>query len=359
MQEKTTRSDKEEKDNALHHAGDKSFKAIMKVKESALEYVREFFPTLYALLDLSVFELDDTNYIAEGFTEFYSDVVYRTQLKTDGGKKKKSVAVVLLFEHKKTIKSYFALFLQLLEYIILIWKSDLSNRRQPSVIVAIVFFQGKKGLRVKEMHDCFKGIPKELLPFIPNFKCHFTNVHDLSNETITSLDEKGLLRSLFLAYTYKERKTEINNILIEVFRFFQYEPEKLHFFKLLFDFIAQEDYLSADEINELMAQFTSPKIKDNMMTSAQVWKQEGKEQGKIEGKIEKARFTVLRGRRRGLSAEFLADISELPIDEVENILTAYDEVYAHWTKKQKIETVEHLSESEVKYLWDLFNKNQN
>ncbi len=367
MHEKMTPSDKEEKDETLHHAGDKSFKAIMKVKESALEYVQQFFPTLYALLDLTFFELDSTNYIAKEFSEFYSDVVYRTQLKDDGGKKKKSIAVVLLFEHKKRIRSYFALFLQLLEYIIFIWKEDIANKRKPSIIVPLVFFQGTKGLRYKEMHDCFKGIPKDLLPFIPNFKCHVTNVHDLSSNTITSLDEKGLLRSLFLAYTYKERKTEINNILIEVFRFFQYDPEKLDFFRLLFDFIAQEDYLSADEINELMTQFTSPKIKDNMMTSAQVWKQEGKEQGKvegkvegkIEGKIEKARFTVLRGRLRGLTAEFLADISELPIDEVENMLIGYDQVHANWSKKQKIETVEHLSESEVKYLWDLFNKNQN
>ena len=61
MQEKTTHSDNAEKDESLHHVGDKSFKAFMKVKETALEYVEQFFPTLYALLDLTVFELDDTN----------------------------------------------------------------------------------------------------------------------------------------------------------------------------------------------------------------------------------------------------------------------------------------------------------
>lgn len=91
-----------------------------------------------------------------------------------------------------------------------------------------------------------------------------------------------------LAYTYKERKNKINNILIEVFQFLKHDPQKLDFFILLFDFLTQEDYLSADEIDELMAQLTSPKIKNNMMTSAQVWKKEGKK----EGKIEKARLTV-------------------------------------------------------------------
>lgn len=90
----------------------------MKVKESALEYIQQFFPELYAHLDLSVFELDNTNYITKEFNEYFSDVVYRTQVKSTSKKQKKTVTVALLFEHKKTIESYFLLFLQLLEYII-------------------------------------------------------------------------------------------------------------------------------------------------------------------------------------------------------------------------------------------------
>jgi predicted transposase/invertase (TIGR01784 family) len=359
MQKKTTVSENEEpnddKDEALHHTGDKSFKAVMKVKESALEYIQQFFPLLFGLIDTTNFVLDNTNYITKGFTEFYSDVVYRSELKERIGKKKKIITIVLLFEHKKTIKSYFALFLQLLEYIVLIWKEDLANKKKPSVIIPIVFFQGKRGLRAKEMHDCFKDVPKELLPHIPNFRCHLTNVHDLTNETITSLNEEGLLRSLLLAYTYTERKDKISNILIEIFKFFQYDPEKLDFFKLIFDFLIQEDYLSADELNEFLNQFSSPKIKENMLTTAQVWKKEGK----IEGKIETARLTVLRSKWRGLPLDVITDISDLPFEDVENMIEDYNHVLVMWSQKQSISTIEHLSDSEVKYLINLFNKSNN
>jgi hypothetical protein len=112
---------KEEKDDFdVHHGSDKGFKTVMKRKESVLEYLRVFFPKLFVLLDTDNFELDNTNYIKENFDEFYSDVVYRTYLKeppsTDktlkGRSKKlrKAISVVLLFEHKKSIESYFCFY---------------------------------------------------------------------------------------------------------------------------------------------------------------------------------------------------------------------------------------------------------
>lgn len=362
MQENTnTCSDN--KDSNSHHLNDKSFKTIMKVKESALEYLQKFFPELYKQLDISVFELDNTNYITKEFNEYYSDVVYRTQLKSTSKKQKKDVAIALLFEHKKSIQSYFLLFLQLLEYIILIWRDDIANKRKPSIIIPIVVFQGKKGLKAKQMHDCFKGIPQELLKYIPNFECHLTNVHGLSDKEILDLDEKGLLRSLFLAYTYAEKRESINEILKEIFKFIAHHPERFIFFQLLFDFLAKEDYLSADETNELFAHYLSPKQKKNMLTTYQVWKRdglkEGRQKGRQEGKTIKARLMVLRGRWKGASADFLADQSELPLIDITNLLTGYDKAYDAWLNKRFEEKIEHLSDEEVHYLFDLFNKNQN
>lgn len=359
MQEKIPPSEPEKEGSSIHHPGDKSFKVAMKVKASALEFVEQFFPELYAHLDINSFELDNTNYITKDFDEFYSDVVYRTYLKQSSSKTKKPVAVALLFEHKKTISSYFTLFLQLLEYIILIWKDDLANKRKPSLIIPIVVFQGKRGLKTKQMHDCFRGIPRELLPFIPNFACHLTNVHELPDDRILSLDQKGLLRSLFLAYTYTERKESISNILTEIFKFFDYEPERFDFFQLIFEFIAKEDYLSGDEVEELFNHYLSPKTKKKMLTTYQVWKGEGRKEGRQEGEIKKARLVVLRGRWKGLSADFLADVSELPYPVVENLLEGYEQTYRLWKEKKTDKTVEHLSKEEVNYLLDLFDKNQN
>jgi hypothetical protein len=357
MQE-TKQPQPEENDDSIHHAGDKGFKVVMKDKASALELMQTLVPEISEHLDLDNFELDNTNYVNKDFDEYYSDIVYRTYLKKSSTKKKKPVAVALLFEHKKTIRSYFELFLQLLEYMIFIWRQDLLNKRKPSIIIPIVVFQGKKGLRIKELHGCFKGIPEILLQYIPNVKCHLTNVHDLSNETILSLDEKNFLRSLFLSYTFTDRKTSIEKILIEIFKFFKHRTDSLVFFELLFKFLAQEDDLDPNETKELFTHYLSPQEKEGVtMTTYQSWKTAGRQEGRQETK----RLTVLRGRWSKLPAEILADQAELSLAEVNNMLKGYDEVYKLWAKNRGKTTdvlpkIEHLSEQEVSYLMTFFSQ---
>jgi Putative transposase, YhgA-like len=355
----------EEKDDVgVHHGGDKGFKTVMKRKASALEYLRVFFPKLFVLLDTDNFELDNTNYIKEDFNEFYSDVVYRTYLKEMPKKHKKAVSVVLLFEHKKSIESYFLLFLQLLDYIVMIWREDIKNKRKPSVIVPIVVYQGKKGIKPKQLHDYFKGIPEDLLQYIPNFKYFLTNVHSLPNADILALDETGLLRSLFLAYTYAQKKDEIQGMLIEVFKFFKHNmPDGFKFFQFFLDFIASEEYLSPEERNEVLNHYLSPQQKEGVMNTYQALRYEGRQEGRQEGIRERARLDILRGRFRGASAELLSDISELPLGEVENMFKSYDEVYQFWVNKKVdkkvILEVAHLSEQEVRYLLKLFSDKLN
>ncbi len=345
-----------EEEDSLHHAGDKSFKVAMKVKETALEYLEKFYPSLFTLLDVTSFELDNTNYVSKDFNEYYSDVVYRTFLKTTHSKRKKPVAVALLFEHKKTIPSYFILFLQLLEYIIFIWRADLANKRKPSVIIPIVIFQGKKGLQIKQLHDCFKGVPKEILKHIPNFDIHLTSVHQLPDERILALEEKGLLRSLFLAYTYAEKKANIENMLHEVFKFFKHHPDRFDFFQQMLAFLSNEDYLSDIEREELFNKYLASPQKENVMNTYQVLRQEGK----IEGEIEKAHLMILRGRWKGATIDFLADQSELPYIEVDNLLKGYDKVYEYWQNNKKdketLMKITVLSAQEVDYLMNLFSK---
>jgi hypothetical protein len=363
MQENNTPLEETGEDD-LHHSNDKSFKTVMKIRDSALEYLRVFFPKLYDQLDTDNFELDNTNYIKTDFDEFYSDVVYRTYLKSTPQNRKKPVSVVILYEHKKAIVSYFLLFLQLLEYICLIWREDIRNKRKPSVIVPIVVYQGKKGIKPKHLRDCFKGIPEELLELIPNFKYFLTNVHALPDADILALDKKGLLRTLFLAYTYAEKKDSIQDMLIEIFQFFKHNlPDDFKFFQFFLDFIANEEYLSPEERYELLEHYLSPQQKEGVMNTYQALRYEGRQEGRQEGFRERARIDILRGRFRGASADLLADIAELPLNEVENMFKSYDEVYQFWAKERKdkkaIVQVAHLSEEEVRYLIKLFNEKLN
>jgi hypothetical protein len=362
MQENNTPPEETSED--LHHSGDKAFTIVMKTKESALEYLKTFFPKLFDLLDTDNFELDDTNYVKEDFEEYYSDVVYRTFLKETPKGRKKPVSVVLLLEHKKSIASYFKLFLQLLEYIILIWREDLRNKKRPSVIIPIVVFQGKKGIRPKHLHDYFKGIPEELLGFIPNFRYFLTNVHGLHDADILALDKKGLLRTLLLAYTYAEKRDTIDNMIIEVFTYFKDKlPDDFKLFKFFFDFMSNEAYISPEERTKAFEEYLSPKQKEGFMNTFQTIRHEGRQEGLQEGEKRRARLDVLRGRFRGASTDFLAYLTELSLVEVENMVKGYDDVLRFWSSntvdKKEIIEVTHLSEQEVRYLINLFTEKLN
>jgi Putative transposase, YhgA-like len=365
MQETTPQA--EQNEEAIHHAADKGFKIMMKEKASALELMEKFVPEVYKHLDTTTFELDDTNYVNKDFEEYYSDVVYRTRLKGTLKSKRKPVAVALLFEHKKTIRSYFKLFLQLLEYMIFIWQADILNKRRPSIIIPIVIYQGSKGLRFKDLHSYFKDIPKELLQYIPNVKFHLTNVFDVPDQTLLDLNEKNLLRSLFLAYTFTDKKERIKKLLLEIFKFMAHDADKFDFFQQMFQFLSKEDVLNPDEVNELIAQYLSPQQKEGVMTTYQLWKIEGRQEGRQEGLQEgeqiKARLSVLRGKWNGWTAESLADMSELPLSEVNNLLAGYEDVYKFWTKNKgktpkTLPKIAHLSAKEVSYLMVFFTQKQ-
>ena len=351
-----------ETDETLHHSNDKAFKKVFLVKETALEYIHKYFPLLEKYLELDKLESYNTNYVNKDFEEYFSDVVYRTYLKESPNdlkkrvKKKKNVTVVLLFEHKKHVGSYFLLFLQLLEYIIFIWKQDIADKRKPSIIIPIVVNQGKRALKLKMLHECFKGVPQELLKHIPNFHIHLTNIQPLTGKELLELDEKGLLRSLFLAYIFVEDRNRIHDMITEIFVFLKHQPEKFDFFEHIFAFVTQENYLSQEEIDELLEKYLSPKQKEGVMTSVQEWKKEGK----IEGAQSKARQMVLRGKWKGASADFLEDQSELSLQEVKDLFKGYDEVYAFWQKNKNISSASiqttNLTAAETTYLLDLFNK---
>ncbi len=82
-----------------------------------------------------------------------------------------------------------------------------------------------------------------------------------------------------------------------------------------------------------------------------------KKEGRVEGEINKARLMILRGKWKGATADFLVDQSELSFSEVEKLLKGYDKAYKSWkSDKKTLVPVEHLTEQEVQYLFDLFEK---
>ena len=288
--------------------------------------------------------------------EYFSDVIFETTLRDKSLKNK--IRVVLLFEHKKGIESYFDLYLQLLLYISLIWKQDRDEKRSPTVVIPLVINQSKRKIKQKTLHDSLKGIPEDFLIYVPQFQYHVLNIQPLKNEPIDekilNLNSNHLLRSLFLSYIAIEQKGRIENTLIEIFKFYIENPHLKDYFNKLFVFLMKEGYFSGSEIKSLLKEYLSEKESNNMLTTAQVWKQEGRQEGRQEGEYNNKRLVALRGIFRQQNPALLADLIDLPMTEVLTLANAFEVIKEAWLLKnsdvKKLSTQSSLSENEVKYV---------
>ena len=347
---------KQDFEELLNNINDKVFKSCFQYQPTAVEYLQVFVSSVAELLDLEHLALKDTNFVNADLEEYFCDVVYETKLKPTPNAKgsKHEVRVILLFEHKKGIKSYFDLFLQLLTYICAVWTQDRNAKRSPTIVVPLVINQSIKKLTERTLHDSFKHIPNELLKFIPQLQYHLLNIQPLEKETLLSLKEEGLLRSLFMAYIAVEDKNRVDNMLIEVFKFMQSSPHLKQNFQQLFAFLAQEGYFSTSEIKDMLKEYLSSKEEREMMTTAQVWTKEGEERGKEIGKVLAARLTVLRGYIRGYQAEVLSDLSGLDLETVVTLINDFNIVKkarlnAHTPFANLVKETT-LSEDEIRYV---------
>jgi predicted transposase/invertase (TIGR01784 family) len=342
--------DKQTLDELINNINDKIFKSTFTQTPSAIEYMNTFLKSVADKLDLDNLILKDTNFVSQELEEYFSDVVYETTLKDP--KLKNKIRVILLFEHKKVIESYFDLFLQLLHYIVLIWKQDRAEKRSPTIVIPLVINQGNKKLKEKSLHDVLKNIPKELLVYIPQFQFHLLNIQPFGkepiDERILNLDSNNILRSLFLAYVAVEHKEKLQKALIEIFKFYKNNPHQKDFFKQLFVFLMQEGYFSHEEIQELKKEYLTTDKEKEMITTAQVWKQEGRQQEK--------HFVVLKGIHKSVSFVTLSDLTDISLDNIAKLAKGYEAVKEAWLNKNNLinkkalSSTTKLTKEEVEYV---------
>lgn len=297
-----------ENSGKLNNPHDKLFKAAFKVKETVIEYLQKFFPKeLFALINLNDLVLDPTDYVSSDLNEYYSDVVYRTRLEG------KEAALVLLFEHKTSITR--ALFLQLLEYMLAIWKKDYLEKRPFTIIIPIVVYRGKRGFKKKPFYQYFPNLPEQLRPFIPQFDFILNSVQKIGDEMIFDLNDNGLLKTLLLAFKHMGDTDFVVKNFNEFFKFYEENEHLKDFFLQFLLYLYHQSDLNRELIRDLVNQLPQPLNSTAMSTYAQI-----KEEGKIEGKIENEKLVIRHNWLKGHSAQTIADFTGYDINYIKSII---------------------------------------
>jgi len=266
-------------DNNITNPHDKLFKEVYSNKNNAVSFLENYLPNnILNLTDLDSLTLCKDSFIGKNLKEYYSDLLYKVNFKTQPG------YIYCLFEHKSYPDSF--IHLQLLEYMIKIWRLELKQKKPKKlpVIIPLVLYHGAKQWKLKENLSSIINVPSEILEkHIPNFKYI---LYDLSKYSDDEIKGSKINQITLLSFKYVFGDNFIDK-LPEIFTLFETLFDKktgLQFFKTLVIYILSNVENITTEQLVSKVQDTLPKGKgDIIMTLAEQLRNEGDQRGHQRG----------------------------------------------------------------------------
>lgn len=249
------------------------------------DLITNFLPDLSKDIDSRTLKLDDTTYIEESLTDFYSDLVYNVRLK--GGQ---SAKIALLLEHKSNVPQF--PHLQLMDYTRGIWRKDTQNhsskkskgRKKLTTVIPIIFYHGKKKWHKRAFKDYFDDVPPSAASFIPTIPYHLIDLADYSDEFILKLKAGFLINSL-IAFKHHSDTVYVKQHFARFFvNLEKYEEDERirNFVKVLGVYVVHTTPLKMKEIIELTEKLPN-QAKNIVMTGYETLLMEGEKKGLQKG----------------------------------------------------------------------------
>jgi predicted transposase/invertase (TIGR01784 family) len=292
---------------------DKFFKKTFSNPENARAFLEMSLPEpVRKVIDFSKLNIDPTNYVSGKFKELFSDIVVKTSMKGKEGEIDTDIYIIL--EHKCYRDA--AIFIQLLQYMCMMWQMDLDNGKPPRIIIPLVFYHGKEIWTVPPAFSDQFNVPDEVKSFLLDYRyvlfdTRDWNFKDESNKTLK--DNVFLLTALAMMKSAYKRDFDS---IYEIFRFwyekgFTGDRENVLFFLA---YLCETKDMSLDLLGKILEE---SKIEggDIMPTLAQRLRQEGKQEGEKEAKRETAKTLI----KRGVDINIIAEATGLTPEELEQL----------------------------------------
>jgi len=244
------------------------------------------------LMDLSTLEICKDSFIEEDLSDYYSDMLYRVKFK-DGKKFKDGNAgsVYVLFEHKSYYDKY--VHLQLLEYMIKIWRLHIKQNKKKSaglpIVIPLLICHGRRKWPegTVQFTSLLTGPVEELSGYIPDFGFELYDLFRFSDDQIKGTIMNRVVMLLF-KYVFDP---EFQHKLPEIFSLLKTLMEKetgLQYLETVLRYLASvvdEDELSLKQIKDMAEQAISKETGEHIMTLAEKLRNEGKVKWHKEGEL--------------------------------------------------------------------------
>ena len=288
--------------NQVNNPHDKFFKETFSRLEVAQSFIEEVFPPdLLERLNLSALKRINDSFTDAELEEYLADIVYQTEY---AGQK---TLVTLLFEHKSYVQKY--PHLQLLQYILNVWKEERKQKKKLSVVIPIIIHHGEGTWKYKSMKNYFKGLHSSLDRFIPDFDYLLFTLNKIDDNQIANFQNLLLSMTTMLLKHSHDKNDEfmkLSSFWAEKLNRLD-EDKQLDFISTVFLYIENALNLTQEDLTPIFTE-VSTKVNDIAMTIADQIREE-------------TTFNYVKGLvQNGASVEFISKSFGLSVQKIEEII---------------------------------------
>jgi predicted transposase/invertase (TIGR01784 family) len=281
---------------------DTFFKETFSRVEVVQSFIEEFLPQdIKERLNIQNIKRVTDSFTTEELDEYLADMVYRTEY--DG----QQTLVTLLFEHKSYPQKY--PHLQLIQYILNIWKEEQKQNRKLSIVIPIIIHHGNKKWKYRSLRSYFKGIHPSLLKFVPEFEYLLFSLNDSPDEKLINLQNIVLgMTTMLMKHSHDSEEDFLKLASFWADRLNKLAAQdQIDFIKSVFVYMENVMNLTQNKLNPIFTEVTE-NVNIIAMTIADQIREENTI-NHIKGLWEK-----------GLEADFIADAFKMPVKKVKDII---------------------------------------
>ena len=304
--------------NKLSSANDRFFKGLMGMKEVVKAYIQQFMrKDVLDKLDLDTLELDNSSYITDELSEFFSDMVWRCQYKRGGYTK-----ISFLHEHKSYKPKY--PHFQLLDYIRNAWRMQTLSNGDPVLMIPIVLYHGLAPWKQESMESYFGDLEAEFLRYLPSFDFIFVNLQKYSDKQIREFDSIFLQKSL-LAFKHHVDEVYLQEHIVALI--FSGYPDEIteqmrSFMRMITVYLTAISGMTSGEIKGKINESDNI-LKSKAMTIFDEVEQEGITQGITQGIEKEKHNTIIRSWENGIAISMISNITGVSVEQIEKVIAEF------------------------------------
>jgi predicted transposase/invertase (TIGR01784 family) len=302
---------------------DKVFRETYCDKENARSLLSDRLPDkVLTQVDLNTLEISKDSFIEKELTEYYSDMLYRVNL-ADGSQG----FIYVLFEHK----SYYDRFvhLQLLEYMVRIWRLYIKQHKRKSfklpIVIPLLVCHGRKEWPedTERLTSLLSGPVEELAGYIPDFGFELYDLLRYSDDQIKGTIISRVILLLLKHIRDPDLQLKLPGILA-LLRTLMEKETGLQWLELVIRYLTSvrdEEDLSAKKIVEIAEQAVSKEAGGYVMTLLEKLRNEGKLEGLVEGEQKGEIKGLKEGIELGITLKFPGDIDTVMarVNEIDDL----------------------------------------